>query len=946
MYNNSYDTSGKIIDEIDIFHGSGDNWKKDTFDSLTAKYTGKSIEYDLVGLLKLEAGIQQDLNKDGFTGEKITKIITGNKIASNGEFFPGLFESASGGYYFDDSGTMSPGSDIHNNSRLLKANTVNKHVFEHKPIGALHHKDEKSEVYYHDENENWFRDKFDKVGIYESTESINYSELLNLETLHDNDLNKDSWVGDRIESQIASDGNGLGLYKTMSGAYVTDKNGLQIGNSPVNPTIFTEQISSKGYINTSLYDFKYTPSGVVSFEEGGTGVYYREVSSNGDSQWKKDSFNDKGIYQQTDLLNISQVLNDEAKYDLDISGNLVIGDTIVEVFGSDISKTNSEEKSKLYKTESGSYILDYAGNNVGDTPEDPILLTNETLRKGNVTKSLYSFKYEPKGSIVNLNGDGNVYYQDASGNWFKDIFNERGVFKETKSLTFNELLVDETKHSVDLNNDDSIGDTITSIIVESANLGVYKTVSNSFLIDKSGLDIGDSSVSPILLVKQTVSRGNTTTSLYDFSNTPTGVLSFKDGSGVGVYYKNSGGAWKRDNFDNDGVFQITDSLTLSEMLNDEAIYDVDLDGDGKVGDTISKEIQSSSKLDFTVKYSLKHDYENDSHLLGWQPEFTIDPSKGLIYSNANFLNANGNEYNFEVNAETSDGKQLKKDFTIKIKNEDLKLSNFATDSKESLHEPFTVLSKNKDEFVLGYLSLDDEWTGVSAKVFDLEGNAKTSPFQINTNENGKQQDLKIVNISDGLYAAAYSSGTGAYSAIDSNYGGVALQLFRNDGSLIGSEQKVNDNTLKNEQLSAISSLDNGNFVISYHTENGYNQEFNPQESKKYFQIYSSEGTRIGNNIEITDSSGGTQSFILSKNDGGFSIVSEKQEWVTLSNGSNSFRGERYKISNYDAQGNFIDQKDLLIDNDISGLIRTRTVSNSDILLPTDKVLLAYTSERQ
>ena len=203
----------------------------------------------------------------------------------------------------------------------------------------------------------------------------------------------------------------------------------------------------------------------------------------------------------------------------------------------DLIFQNQFEEKVNYINESGSYILDYAGNNVGDIPEDPILLTNETLRKGNVTKSLYSFKYEPKGSIVNLNGDGNVYYQDASGNWFKDIFNERGVFKETKSLTFNELLVDETKHSVDLNNDDSIGDTITSIIVESANLGVYKTVQ----IHLIGFDIGDSSVSPILLVKQTVSRGNTTTSLYDFSNTPTGVLSFKDGSGVGVYYKNSGG---------------------------------------------------------------------------------------------------------------------------------------------------------------------------------------------------------------------------------------------------------------------------------------------------------------------------------------------------------------------------------------------------------------------
>ena len=31
----------------------------------------------------------------------------------------------------------------------------------------------------------------------------------------------------------------------------------------------------------------------------------------------------------------------------------------------------------------------------------------------------------------------------------------------------------------------------------------------------------------------------------------------------------------------------TDSLTINEVLNDEAIYDLDLDGDGNIGDTIS-----------------------------------------------------------------------------------------------------------------------------------------------------------------------------------------------------------------------------------------------------------------------------------------------------------------------------------------------------------------------
>ena len=47
----------------------------------------------------------------------------------------------------------------------------------------------------------------------------------------------------------------------------------------------------------------------------------------------------KGFIKKTDALNINQVLNDEAKYDLDISGNLVVGDSITKVFGSEsISK--------------------------------------------------------------------------------------------------------------------------------------------------------------------------------------------------------------------------------------------------------------------------------------------------------------------------------------------------------------------------------------------------------------------------------------------------------------------------------------------------------------------------------------------------------------------------------------------------------------------------------
>ena len=134
---------------------------------------------------------------------------------------------------------------FHNKARLLKRDSVNKYEFEHELIGAIQHKDGTSEVFYHDEKENWFVDKFDSSDIYKSSNSLTFSELFNLETLHDNDLNNNGWIGDQIEFKISSDGNGLGLYRTMSGAYIVDNNGLQQGNSPVTPTILIDQVSFK-----------------------------------------------------------------------------------------------------------------------------------------------------------------------------------------------------------------------------------------------------------------------------------------------------------------------------------------------------------------------------------------------------------------------------------------------------------------------------------------------------------------------------------------------------------------------------------------------------------------------------------------------------------------------------------------------------------------------------
>ena len=102
-----------------------------------------------------------------------------------------------------------------------------------------------------------------------------------------------------------------------------------------------------------------------------------------------------------------------------------------------------------------------------------------------------------------------------------------------------QLFADESKYKNDLNNDGNIGDVITAVIGDNGTIGLYQTGSGSYLIDNSGLGIGDSSVSPTLLMQSSyIRRGKTTTSLYDFSNTPTGTVTLTEG-GFGIYYQDS-----------------------------------------------------------------------------------------------------------------------------------------------------------------------------------------------------------------------------------------------------------------------------------------------------------------------------------------------------------------------------------------------------------------------
>ena len=131
------------------------------------------------------------------------------------------------------------------------------------------------------------------------------------------------------------------------------------------------------------------------------------------------------------------------------------------------------------------------------------------------------------------------------GTWKRDNFDTNGVFKQTDSYSFAELLADETTYNIDLNKDGSVGDVIAEVLTNDGNgHGLYKTVSGSYVIDDSGLSVGSATTDPTILITEKVVRGKTTSSNYEFTQTPTGIVFDSDGSS-GVYYQDTKGNWFR-----------------------------------------------------------------------------------------------------------------------------------------------------------------------------------------------------------------------------------------------------------------------------------------------------------------------------------------------------------------------------------------------------------------
>ena len=149
----------------------------------------------------------------------------------------------------------------------------------------------------------------------------------------------------------------------------------------------------------------------------------------------------------------------------------------------------------------------------------------------------------------------------------------------------------------------------------------------------------------------------------------------------------------------------------------------------------------------------------------------------------------------------------------------------------------SIATINDNRFVVSWVRREneDEDYGIVAKIFDEEGNVDVNQFYVNTFKFGKQSEPTITAINEEKFVICWNS-----EGQDGDGFGVFAQIFDISGTKIGVELQVNTNTKQDQKFPKIISLNKNKFAVFWNTRigSGYNYELT-------MQIFDNNGSKIG-----------------------------------------------------------------------------------------------------
>ena len=132
-------------------------------------------------------------------------------------------------------------------------------------------------------------------------------------------------------------------------------------------------------------------------------------------------------------------------------------------------------------------------------------------------------------------------------------------------------------------------------------------------------------------------------------------------------------------------------------------------------------------------------------------------------------------------------------------------------------------------------------TAVQAQVFNSDGSAFGAQFRVNTTIVGNQDLSAITALSDGRFVVTWQDS--AQTGGDTTGYAIRAQIFDANGAASGAEFRVNTTTVGNQMQPTITGLSNGRFVVTWQDNSATGADTSNFAIRA--QIYNANGTTFG-----------------------------------------------------------------------------------------------------
>jgi len=212
---------------------------------------------------------------------------------------------------------------------------------------------------------------------------------------------------------------------------------------------------------------------------------------------------------------------------------------------------------------------------------------------------------------------------------------------------------------------------------------------------------------------------------------------------------------------------------------------------------------------------------------------------------------------------------------------EFRINTFATG--DQVHSSVTALNDGGFVVTWSSFSQDGSGFGIYGQRYDASGGAAGPEFRINTFATGDQVHSSVTALNDGGFVVTWSGQDGSSSGI---YG----QRYDASGVANGTEFRVNSVTTSSQQLSSVTALNDGGFVVTW---SSFGQDGSSYGI--YGQRYDANGAPAGAEFQVNTFTSADQvwSSVAALNDGGFVVT-----WSSLGQDGSGYGiyGQRYDAS--------------------------------------------------